>query len=471
MRRALRSAVVVVVLVGAVGLPLRSALGLILGGTGNQPVNDPGWAAGAAEVFNQPTRLANWEGPPFGGGQWHGEYRGDADDLNAALERFAKIQADVKRVIVREGIGHSFWLNPNRDAAKDDASEIDWTFMVWQQSAWERQKQLPANWRPGDVAGDRDKPPVEMAVYTGGKIKWADVVVPAGVTVVDDRLDAHGFKSEDGAVLEGEITDLANKPLAARIELQRIEPLPKGGYRYTAVSHTSAITDGHWVLTKVPAGWFRVVASAEGVVPRVIANVRLDGQPGWQSYDAELSPVTAVKGHVVDGAGKALSGVDVRLDDVACKDKTYRTPEDCKMVTDVEGRFHFDLVAAGKTRVWVHKAGHTLRGLGPTVDTPTDDIELKMSSAGKVHAVVDFGSAARPQEYIVELTPIGGNVVGSWGGSSQISDRNDVSFNDVPPGRYELVGHPNPSSESENTKAIAVDVKGDETEEVKITAK
>src|SRR4051812_28727470 len=60
------------------------AFALIRGGEGNTPVRDPGWPAGAAAIFNAPSRIAWWEGPPFGGGQWHAEYRGDARSLGSA---------------------------------------------------------------------------------------------------------------------------------------------------------------------------------------------------------------------------------------------------------------------------------------------------------------------------------------------------------------------------------------------------
>src|SRR5688572_14975358 len=54
-------------------LPCQSVFGLIRGGEGNSPVADPGWPAGAAAIFNSSARIAWWEGPPFGGGQWHAE--------------------------------------------------------------------------------------------------------------------------------------------------------------------------------------------------------------------------------------------------------------------------------------------------------------------------------------------------------------------------------------------------------------
>ena len=67
------------------------------------------------------------------------------------------------------------------------------------------------------------------------------MTVPAGLEVSDERLEAHGFTSADGVVLEGKVLDLATKqPIAAKMQLQRVEPQAKGGYRYPVVAETIA---------------------------------------------------------------------------------------------------------------------------------------------------------------------------------------------------------------------------------------
>src|ERR1700731_348167 len=93
------------------------AFALITGGEGNSPIADPGWPKGAAAIFNTKSRIAWWEGPPFGGGQWHAECRGDARALTAVLADFAKLDVKSKRVVLHDGIGHSFWLDPNHEPA------------------------------------------------------------------------------------------------------------------------------------------------------------------------------------------------------------------------------------------------------------------------------------------------------------------------------------------------------------------
>src|SRR5215212_1624723 len=115
-----------IVLAAALAVPQRPALALIMGGTGNDPINDPGWPKGAAAIFNNPARVAWWEGPPFGGGQWHAECRGDAAAFNPVLADFATLDVKNKRVIVHDGVGRSFWLNPNGEPAKLAVARVDW---------------------------------------------------------------------------------------------------------------------------------------------------------------------------------------------------------------------------------------------------------------------------------------------------------------------------------------------------------
>src|SRR4051812_20955625 len=109
---------------------------LITGGGGKTPITHPRWPRGAAAIFNPRGGVAGGEGPPFGGGQWHAECRGDAKALSAVLADFAGMDAKVKRVVVHDGTGQSFWLAPNREKEKREAAKVDWVFMVWQPASW-----------------------------------------------------------------------------------------------------------------------------------------------------------------------------------------------------------------------------------------------------------------------------------------------------------------------------------------------
>lgn len=449
------------------------AFALIMGGEGNSPIRDPGWPKGAAEIFNTPARVAYWEGPPFGGGEWHAECRGDAKGFNAILAAFAKLDVKRKRVVVHDGVGQSFWLNPNREPGKQAAARVDWTFLVWQPDNWNRLRNLPADINPMGAGGADKGPPAQIDVYTGGNIRWSDVKVPEGLEVVDERMEAHGFTPADGIVLEGKVQDLATQqPVAARMRLQRIEPQQTGGYQYTVVAEAIADAQGHWVLKKAPAGWHRVVIEADGYVPRVVGYARFDDQPRWQSYHGVLARAAAVSGSVVDEAGKPLADVDVRLGDVVSgSDGRYESPQEYRTKTDAEGRFRLDQVPEGKAAVWVHKSGYCRPGLGQAITTPAKDVALRMMKSARVQVTVDFTGTARPAEYLVHIEPEGGEAMGKWSGSGNIDAKNQRSFEDVPPGRYTLYGQPNPSNANQKTESVTVELKGGQTTEVKLSAK
>jgi hypothetical protein len=446
---------------------------LIMGGKGNQPVRDPGWPAGAAAIFNVTSRIAWWEGPPFGGGEWHAECRGDARALSAVLADFAKLDVKSKRVMLHDGIGHSFWLNSNNDPAKREAAKMDWSFMVWQEASWTRLRQLPAELNPTDAEAAENGPPSRIDVYTGGNIKWADVTVPQGLKIVDNRLEAHGFAVADGIVLEGKVTDLATtKPVAANVRLELIEPQPTGGYRHTAVAKTTADADGHWVIKKAPAGWHRVVIEAEGYSPRVLGYTRTDDQPRWQVFDGGLARPAIVAGLLKDDMGQPLADVDVRIQDITTTTGArYESPLGTTVKTDAEGRFRTEQIPVGKATIWVYKPGYCRPGLGLPITTPKEDIELTMIKSGRIVVTVDFTGKERPKAYIVNIEPEGGNAVGTYGGSGHINDKNQIAFDNVPPARYVIRGQPNPSSADEHTDPVTVDLKGGQTAEIKLSAK
>lgn len=448
----------------------RGSAAMIRGGAGNAPLDDPGWPAGAAKIVNHPGRIAWWEGPPFGGGQWHSECRGDAEALSAVLADLARLDVEVRRVVVHDGVGHSFWLAPNREPEKLEKARIDWAFTVWQPDRWERLRNLPADLNPTDPADA--SPPSQIDIYTA-RIDWADVTVPEGLAVDDQRLVAHGFTADDGVVLEGTITEVATgRPIAGTIRLQRVEPRETGGYRYPDLAETTADDRGHWSLTHAPAAWVRVVAEAEGYAPRVVGYGQFDDQPRWHSYDAVLARPAAVTGRVTDEDGAPLIDVNVRLDNVQAKSGgRYESPIEPEARTDADGRFRVDGVPAGAASVWVTKPGFCHVGLGPSIETPAEDVLLQMVRAAGVLVTVDFDGKERPDGYMVNMEPEGGSVVGSYGGSGNIDEQNRMAFRAVPPGRYVLWGRPNPGSDDEQTESVTVDLEGGRTTEITLRAR
>jgi hypothetical protein len=459
--------------VAILAVPFRQAVALIRGGEGNRPIADPGWPKGAAVIFNNPARIAWWQGPAFGGGQWHAECRGDAKALSAVLTDFARLDVKTKRVIVHDGVGASSWLHLNGEPAKKAEARIDWTFMVWQPANWEHLRKLPADLNPTG-AGDADKgAPSHIDVYTGGTLRWSDVIVPEGLEVIDQRLGAHGFTTADGIVLEGKVVDLATKrPLAARMRLQRIEPQPKGGYHYTVVAEAVADAQGRWVLKQAPAGWHRLVLEANGFVPRIVGYAWLDDQPHWQSYDGSLSRPVAVTGRITDHDGHPLADVEVQIRHVVSEvDGSYQSPQEYTVRTGVDGRFRSDQLPVGRATIWLKKSVYCRLGLSKPITLPAKDVELTMIKSARVRVTVDFTGTDRPTEYIVSLQPESGEIVGKWSGSGRIDANNQIEFHDVPPGRYVLQGRPNPFRRDQKTRPMPIGLDGGRTIEVTLPAK
>lgn len=122
-----------------------------------------------------------------------------------------KIEAKVERLVPHDGIGASFWLNPNRAPEKRAAARMDWKFTVWQPASWKRQRSFTADMRPPSLSDPQLGPSIELEVYTGGDLRWQEVAVLSGFEIDDRRLAAHGLFTEDGTVLEGKGVDVQNQ--------------------------------------------------------------------------------------------------------------------------------------------------------------------------------------------------------------------------------------------------------------------
>ncbi|WP_442484090.1 carboxypeptidase regulatory-like domain-containing protein [Aeoliella sp. SH292] len=434
---------------------------LIFGGEGSGSVERPDWPAGAAAVFNVPQRIAYWEGPPLGGGQFHAECRGNTDELNELLVLFGRIEAANKRIVVEEGPGQSFWLNRNNEADKRKKAEMDWCFAVWSQSGWDQLKNMPADLNPTSPE-DREKgPPCELTIYVGGNVDWEQLKLPEGITLIDHRLAAHGFTRADGYVVRGTLFDDATKrPLAGVVYLEKIETPEQGGYEYTRGPEVKVTGDGLWTFKNIEPAWYRIIATREGYVPRVVGYAKPDGRPRFSTIDGRLAKGGSISGSVTDSDGNGLEGARVQLYDVAPPAGTrYDTPSEYRATTDADGKF--ELVAPiGSARVGLSKEGWCHPGLGPEISVPATDLQLSMQRAATLTVIVLFESAEVPEQYMIELTPEGGNVVGSWGGSATLDDKNQVVLRNAPPGRYTLVGHPNPSSDAERTPPMEIELTG-----------
>ena len=174
---------------------------------------------------------------------------------------------------------------------------------------------------------------------------------------------------------------------------------------------------------------------------------------------------------MTDDAGQPLADVKVQFSDVtAGSGGRYESPFDYSCKTDAEGRFRFDQLPVGGARIWLSKFGHCRPGLGETIKTPAENVKLVMLKSARLRVRVDFGGKARPADYIVNIEPEGGSAIGTWGGSGNIDAHNEISFTDIPPGRYVLQGQPNPSTGNQQTKPLAIELKGGRLTEITIAA-
>jgi hypothetical protein len=226
------------------------------------------------------------------------------------------------------------------------------------------------------------------------------------------------------------------------------------------------------VLKKVPVGWARIVVEADGFVPRIAGYAQFDDQPQWASYDCGLARSAEVSGRVIDGDGKPLSDVAVRIDNIQPQSGgRYESPIEHTIKTDVHGRFRAERVPTGKAMIWLRKPGYCRPGLGLPITTPTADLELKMMKSAQVRVTVDFSGKPRPSGYIVKIERDGGEVVGNYGGSGNIDNKNQMVFADVPPGRYVLTARPNPSSDDQETELLRIILKPGLSAEFTLKAK
>ncbi|QDT52222.1 hypothetical protein Pan44_02310 [Caulifigura coniformis] len=453
------------------GLLLESpnAHALITGGEGNQPVrNRPDWPAGAADVANQQSRIAWWEGPPFGGGEWHFEYRGDADALNDALKRLAAIQGQRPRLIIRDGRATSFWLGIRADGKEPPV--MDWTFVVWEAANYERLFGTNASrFMARSPNYGKPLPPPELTVYTGNGLDWSKVNVPEGIDVVDERLTAHGYRPEDGAVIEVSVRDLiSGAPLkAAELVIERRPAVNPADLSELEVTRAESNAAGQITLKGLPRESLTLKIRRPGYVARTIDYTNTE-QNLWKRYDVELAEGHRVSGRVVDDQGKPVANVTVRLTEfLTPKGTPYAWLDSLSAATtDSEGRFVIEAVPAGSARYYAYSDQYVTVGLGEILETSDKSVTLKVSAAGQMKVTVK--GAKGP--YIVNVAPEGGEKVGSWGGSSQLGEDGACRFTQIPPGRYVVHARPNPGTEAQRTKDVTVDIKPLKTVEVELKA-
>lgn len=446
---------------------------LIMVQKGNEPTQDHNWPAGSLDVANLKTRVDFWEGPPFGGGQYCFEFRGDTAAFQAALDAFAKIKAPSLELYVHEGPHESFVLRDPKDPKAD--AHVDWSFTVWNPESWNRLYGKPGHgWNAEDPNFGKPMAAPRMDVWAGpGGIDWSKVKVPQNVTVDDDRASSHGYR--DGSAIVGDVLDMGtSKPIpGAKVTIQRNNGQDKKTlkYVYETVAETKTDDAGHFELKSLPEGTFQVVASASGVASRVVGYEAF-GKNTFRKYTVKLSPAASISGRVEDTDGKPVAGTHVRADSIMSDDgRGYEVPDRPEATTDAEGKFTIDGLPHGHCHLFAYDDHHFLLDAMKVRDVPSTDVSLKVTATGsiKVKVVRLDGTPANDAQVSVERE--GGAKIGNWGGSANLKPDGTYQFDQVPPAKYVVSINPGLLIQNKDPDAKTIEVTAGNTVEVEFTKK
>ena len=454
-----------------------AAQALIISEKGNKPIRDNNWPAGSVDVANLQTRLGWWEGPPFGGGQHNFSYRGNTAAFQAALDLFGKIKAPELRVVIHEGPQSGHFLKDNKDDKVDD--RIDWSFTIWNPQSWNHLYNNPkSTFSAEDPNGGfrNSVEPPRLDVYIGGApegkgIDWKQVKVPPTVKVIDERASANGYKAGVGSVLRGDVFDMVtSKPVAgAKVTVQKHAGKAE---QYDDVATGNADASGHFELTGVPEGGYRVVASADGYVPRMIGYASF-GKDTLREYTVRLCPPGTIKGTVNDTSGKLVANAKVRADNVMAVDgKGYLLPSRAQVTTDAQGKFEIATLPRGFCQLHVSGKPYAMVEPFKTQTVPSDDVVLVLTMTGTVKGKVAKADGTPPSgPWIAIVEPEGGTKIGKYSGSGTIAPDGTFTFENVPPGKYVVKAQPNPGRTDVQRDTKTIEVKPGEAAEVMIEAK
>lgn len=192
----------------------------------------PEWPAGLADLVNSPARVGGY----FVNACDYFTFAGDADALNAFLDKFAKLQGALLTVVLREGAAQNLpkWA---ADADKNKIVPADWQLSILRRGGSQD--------APG--ADDKTKPPFTLIVDVslGGQIEREQVKVPAGLALrygarlkLTIRCAAADIKAGDEIPVEFTVTNEGksdydymdrNYDRGGRMEEYRLEARDKAG--------------------------------------------------------------------------------------------------------------------------------------------------------------------------------------------------------------------------------------------------
>jgi hypothetical protein len=405
-------------------------------------------------VANFESRIGWWEGPPFGGGEWHFLFCGNTEGFKDALAVFAAIRAPVLDLVLHDG--------PYEDGILKE--KVDWAFTVWVPASWHRLYNNPkTTFGAGSPNFRRPVDPPRLDVYIGGEsgVEWAKVNVPANLHVRDERASASGVDLSGGSVIQGEFYDMGTaKPVSGvHLLVDKVwwQAGPKPHWDHERLAEAVSDASGHARIDEVPTCGIRVSASAEGYAPRRLSQRTL-ARAEHLKFTVELANAATIRGTVTDTAGRPIKGAKVRTmmemgsNGAGYDDgRQYDPPEESTVETDDAGYFTLAGLPAGYAQLHVSAQGYYFSDPFTIYDVPATNVVLQLASAGSIHvAVTDQKgkplSRYEGHEILIQVEPGGGSTPGSWGGGAPAKADGTYDFPDVPPGEYRLTARPNPSN-------------------------
>ena len=165
----------------------------IISGTGN-PIYTNGWPEGAASVSNLKSCVGWWEGPPLGGGEWHIQFRGDAEALNQALTNFAAIKSPILDLVVHDGPKHDKFLELDKQSQPGTDSRVDWELVIWVPESWNQRynstNEASQRFYANDPNLHKPVPAPELNIYIGGgDVDLEKIRIPSNLHVRDERAE------------------------------------------------------------------------------------------------------------------------------------------------------------------------------------------------------------------------------------------------------------------------------------------